>query len=231
MSAFFGRFPGLDPATGMLSLPLWAGGAAAALFVVLCLLAFSRAGREGAIGGLARLALVLIGASVTLVFFDGSAKRDLAAERRALDARALDLLTRAALPGSALACLDAVAGDTVEASCEKALFVTPETTAAAVSYVSAQLALLDDFKDHTRRARTAEPVALINLRRAAESDRFESSPRCSRSATIARPATARPWRCSTTPAASAATSPNAPTISVALRRGLARDRQGRRLRR
>src|SRR6267378_2797729 len=132
MSAFLGRFPGLDPATGMLSLPLWAGGAAAALFVVLCLLAFSRAGREGVIGGLARVALVLIGASVTLIFFDGSAKRDLAAERRALDARALDLLTQAVLPGSALACLDAVAGDTVEASCEKALFVTPETTAAAV---------------------------------------------------------------------------------------------------
>ena len=43
--------PGLDPLTGTLTLPLWAAGALAALFVVFCVLAFSRAGREGMVGG------------------------------------------------------------------------------------------------------------------------------------------------------------------------------------
>jgi hypothetical protein len=172
MSALIARFPGLDPATGMLSLPLWTAGAAAALLVVFCVLAFSRAGREGVVGGLARVALVLIGAGVTLFFLDVTSHRDVAADRRALDARALELLTRAALPGSALACLDGSAGDTVESSCEKSLFATPEAIATAVSYVSAQLTLLADFNDLARRSRAGEPAALVNLRHAAEADRF-----------------------------------------------------------
>ena len=53
-----------------------------------------------------------------------------------------ELTARAIMPGSALACLDAMAGEAVESSCEKALFATPEATAAAVSYVGAQLSLL-----------------------------------------------------------------------------------------
>ena len=156
----------------MFNLPLWAAGAAAALFVVLCLLTFSRAGRDGITGGLARIALVFIGASAALFLVDGTSKRDLAHERIALEARALELLARVALPGSPLACLDGGAGDTIEASCEKALFATPETAATAVSYVSAQLALLSDYSDHLRRARTGETATLANLRRAAEADRF-----------------------------------------------------------
>jgi len=98
------------------------------------------------------------------------ARRDLAAERSALDARALELATRALMPGSALACLDAMAGETVEDSCEKAVFATPEATAAAVSYVAAQLSLLAAADDHARRAGSSAAVG--NVRRALEADRF-----------------------------------------------------------
>ncbi|MEA2937339.1 MAG: hypothetical protein QOC56_843 [Alphaproteobacteria bacterium] len=171
ISELLGRIPGLDLAAGTLVLPFWIVGAGVALFAGLCLLAFSRAGRDGAIGGLARMALILMGAGVTWFVLDGPSRRDLAAERRALESRVLDLTARALMPGSALACLDGAAGDTVEASCEKALFASPEATAAAVSYVTMQLALLADPSDHAQRA-GGGPAALGSLRRAAEADRY-----------------------------------------------------------
>lgn len=93
-------------------------------------------------------------------------------ERHALETRAFELMTRAMAPGSALACLDAVAGETFEASCEKAVFATPEATAAAVSYVAAQLALLADDKDHAQRAGSGAGFALAQMRRSVETDRF-----------------------------------------------------------
>ncbi len=60
---------------------------------------------------------------------------ELSGEQRALEARAFDLVTRSMAPGSALACLDAAASSAFEEGCEKALFASPESTAAAVSYV------------------------------------------------------------------------------------------------
>jgi hypothetical protein len=166
------RFAGLDPASHLLSLSPWTAGAVAALIVMLCLLAFNRAGSQGVIGALARIALVMVGAGVSWVAL--ASHSDVAAERRVLDARAHELLTRASsMPGSALACLDAMAGDTVESACERALFQTPEATAAAVSYTSAQLTLLADLTMHVRRSNAPdEPAALGNLRRAIERDRF-----------------------------------------------------------
>ena len=171
MSELIGRWiPGFDPAAGLV-VPLWAAGALAALIVVLCVLIFSRAGRDGLGGALSRVFLILIGAGVTWFVLDGSLKRDLAIERQALDARASELTARAIAPGSALACLDGAAGEQVEASCEKALFATPEATAAAVTYVAAQLALLADASDFAQRDPSYE-TTLARLRRGIEYDRF-----------------------------------------------------------
>lgn len=172
MSEMLGRLAGFDPAPGLLSLPLWAAGAAAALLVVVCLFAFSRAGREGLTGVFARVALLPIGAGAAFIGFGWMSTLDMTTERRALDARAQELIMRSALPGSAFACLDAIAGEAVETSCEKAVFQTPEATASALSYVSAQLALLADLAAHARRSGAAAPAALNNLRRAIEADRF-----------------------------------------------------------
>jgi hypothetical protein len=93
-------------------------------------------------------------------------------ERHALEARAFELMSRAMAPGSALACLDAVAGETFETSCEKAVFATPEATAAAVSYVAAQLALLAADIDYVRHPGGGSGIALAQLRRSVETDRF-----------------------------------------------------------
>jgi len=156
----------------MFVLPLWAVGLTVAIVGVLGVLAYDWTGRERLIGALAPATLVLLGAGVSLFFLDGGPGRELSAERRALDMRAQELLMHAAMQNSTLACLDTYAGAAVEASCEKSLFATPESVAAALSYVSAQLWLLSDFTDHARRARSGQPLAIVNLRRSIEGDRF-----------------------------------------------------------
>jgi hypothetical protein len=132
----------------------------------------NRAARQDVVGVLAGVALVAAAAGTVLFPVRGPSKQDLAIERQALDARGIELMTRVALPGSPLACLSGRAGETVESSCEKLLFASPETTAAAVSYVSAQLALLADYAGLRRRAGMNEPAGFVNLRRLIEADRF-----------------------------------------------------------
>src|SRR5581483_11584032 len=72
---------------------------------------------------------------------------------------------------SPLACLDASTAEMMEGACEKALFASPETTAAAVSFVTHQLALLAASRDNGSRP-AAPGMALAQLRRNAEMDRF-----------------------------------------------------------
>jgi hypothetical protein len=58
-------------------------------------------------------------------------------EHRTLDARKAALIAGSIAPGSALSCLEELAGEVVEAACEKAVFASPEAVAAGVKYVSA----------------------------------------------------------------------------------------------
>lgn len=164
--------PGFDPATGMFSLPWWAAAVVAAFMVVCFALAIVRIGLVGmvaAAGGIAVLLFALWGA---WTWADRSAQRDRANERQALAARALELTARAVAAGSPLACLDGGAGEAVETSCEKTLFATPETVAAATAYVAARIALLSDAADYAQRAKTDYEGPLPAQRRALESDRF-----------------------------------------------------------
>ena len=159
--------------TGLVSLPVWAVVAIAAVLVLACALALVRGRGEGASvegASVAVAILVLILALAGWWARDHFARRDLAAAQRALDARGFELATRAFMPGSALGCLDAIVGETVEAACEKALFASPEATAAAISYVAAQLSLLASARELGRHGETAP--GMLALRRALEADRF-----------------------------------------------------------
>jgi hypothetical protein len=171
MSEILGRIAGFE-FVGLPSLPVWMAGAVAALLLVAGVFSFSHAGRAGRIGVAARGALILIGAVAGFLALEAWSRLDLRSERRELDARAQELFMRAALPGSAFACLDPLVGDVVESACEKAIFQTPEATAAALSYVAAELTLLADFTVHARKAGSEIPLALGNLRRSIEGDRF-----------------------------------------------------------
>jgi hypothetical protein len=174
MSALSGvfahHFAGFDPAAGTLTLPLWTGWALGVLLLICLILIFGRARHDGPVGLFARLALVLLGAGGAWAV--SQIGPDRAAERNALATRAAELAARGGAPGSPLACLDENGGETVETLCEKALFATPESTAAAVSYAAAQLSLLTDISAYARNGdNSLEPIR-ANLRRAIERDRF-----------------------------------------------------------
>ena len=160
----------LDPTGAGSSLPLWAAAVLAALVIIAGIVAFVRNGLDGVSGSLMQGTVVLMVALAGWWAIDHFARRDILAERQALDARAFELTARAMAPGSTLACLDAMAGDVVEDACEKALFASPEAAAAAVSYVAAQLSLLASAGDHARRAGPGS--GLMQLRHALEADAF-----------------------------------------------------------
>lgn len=164
--------PGFDPASGALGLPLWSAAVVAALFVAFCVFTFNRSGRGGLVQALPRAGLVLLGAVAVWAAVEAIAAGSFASERRALDARLLEMNALAFAPGSALACLDGTAGDLVESSCEKALFASPQAVAAAASYVGAQLSFLADGVDYERRSGAYYELALRGLRSAVEADRF-----------------------------------------------------------
>jgi hypothetical protein len=157
----------LDPEIGTSMLRLLV----AALLVGCCGLAFILPRTRKA--EVARVLLValgaILGASITWMTLGWSSNAS--AERRALEQRAAEISVRALAPGSALACLDALAGEGVEAACEKAVFASPASVAAATSYVAARLELLSDVAAHIGRGSTALEAA-VPLRRALEADRF-----------------------------------------------------------
>jgi len=75
----------------------------------------------------------------------------------------------AALP--ALSCIDDLAGDAILSACEKALFGSPESVAAAVSYTAAQIGRLTALGDSAADHEDMTPE-LKSLRRALERDRY-----------------------------------------------------------
>jgi hypothetical protein len=163
---------GADPDVGDSALRLWIAVGSAALLVCVCALAFdwSRTRR------VARISVItlgaVLGATLAWAFLNGASDRDRSAERRDLEMRAAELDAQSLAPGSPLACLNGVAGDDVEAACEKALFAGPATVATATSYASARLALLADMVAYTKRGGMDIDSALVPLRRSLEADRF-----------------------------------------------------------
>jgi hypothetical protein len=165
----------VDPEIGLSAARLWLAAGSAALLVVVCGLAFARQ-LGGTMGAAVRTAAVIVGAllggAIAWSFVDTAPVHNFDADRRALELRAEELAARALSPGSALPCLDALAGDSVETACEKALFASPSSTAAAVSYAAARLALLADMAAYVKRGGTDIEGAMAPLQRALEADRF-----------------------------------------------------------
>jgi hypothetical protein len=161
---------GFDPEIGAWSLHLWVAAGSAALLVVCCLVAVFRV-----VPALRVEVLVLgalLGAAIAWAFLDRASAPDMRAERRDLEQRAAELSAKALAPGSPLGCLDALAGDSIAAACERAIFVSPASAAAATSYVAARLALLSDIATYTGNGGTNMDQVLLPLRRALEADRF-----------------------------------------------------------
>jgi hypothetical protein len=166
---------GIDPEIGTAALRLWIAAGSAAVLVVVCALAFvwSRTGLVTSGGNTVLVVLgAVLGASMTWAFLDSATVLDHSAERQALEMRAEQLSAQARAPGSPLACLDTLAGQTIAAACEKAVFAAPATVATAISYVAARFALLADMAAYTRGGGADIDNALLPLRRSLEADPF-----------------------------------------------------------
>ncbi len=162
--------PGIDGSwlTRLITTPLGLSlaGALAALIVVGAVMVWRRApGRW-----LLPFAALLLAAVAATALVDRLTHAERAAERSALLARAAALERSALQPGSALACLDAGAGETVENACEKAVFASPQAAAAAVAYMRARLQLLHDAAALAGDAQIT--AALAASRRAIALDRY-----------------------------------------------------------
>jgi hypothetical protein len=139
--------------------PVWLTIVAAALFAVVLLITLLRAEKSVANGALTVITLLAVGIAVASMMRVSSVRQS---------ERSAGWPTSAA---PSLACLDEMAGDSVGAACEKAVFASAESTAAAVSYTAAQITKLGSFGNVAAADAVMTPE-LRALRRAVERDRF-----------------------------------------------------------
>jgi hypothetical protein len=157
---FFSRMNWISPA-----FPMWLTLAAAVFFGVLVLITLVRAEKSVANGALTVIALLAVGIAVAATIRGYGPP----SEGRGAPGERASAAATAAVP--ALSCLDEMAGDVVLAACEKAVFASAESTAAAVSYVASQITRLTSFGDLTTASQSMTPDLQV-LRRSIERDRF-----------------------------------------------------------
>jgi hypothetical protein len=144
--------------------PMWLTLAAAGFFAIIVLITLLRAEKSVANGALTVITLLAIGIAVAATIRGfGPAGGSASAETQS------PVQANAALP--ALSCIDDLAGDTVLAACEKALFGSPESAAAAVSYAASQVTRLTALGDVAAANRNMTPE-MQALRHAVERDRY-----------------------------------------------------------
>jgi hypothetical protein len=144
--------------------PVWLTLAAAGFFGVIVLITLLRAEKSVANGALTVIALLAVGIAVAATIRGfGSTSLGMTAEDRSPQPMI------AAVP--ALSCVDDLAGEAVLTSCERALFGSPESAAAALSYAASQITRLTAFGDATAANKIMTPE-LQSLRHAVEHDRY-----------------------------------------------------------
>src|SRR5512138_1358292 len=146
------------------NLPLYLTLAAGVFVGIIVLITLLRSERSVANGVLALLTLLAIGVAGVITFRGvGSAAPVHASEVRPVQT--------ATAPLPQLACIDELAGDAVLAACEKALFGSAESVAAAVAYAASQITLLTSLGD-VATANKGAGSDMLALRRAVERDRY-----------------------------------------------------------
>jgi hypothetical protein len=144
---------------------MWLTLAIAALFAVIVLVALLRADKSVANGALVVITLLAIGAAGAATMRGSSP----APGSSSGAAQSPPAVSTAGLP--ALSCIDDLAGEAVLTACEKVLFGSAESTAAAVSYVASRITRLTALGDVAAADRNMTPD-LQALRGAIERDRY-----------------------------------------------------------
>ena len=145
--------------------PMWLTLAAAGFFGLIALITLLRAEKSVANGALTVITLLAVGVAVasTLRGYAPAGAHD------AIESRSSHVMMALNLP--ALACIDDIAGEAVEQACEKVLFGSAESTAAAVGHMAAMITRLTALGDAATAQRTMPPETQA-LRRAVEHDRY-----------------------------------------------------------
>jgi hypothetical protein len=162
----------LDPSSGSLIVPLWLSAIVLAALVVMTIFAIARSGAARAVLALIGIAVLGFVGWASWALLDRSAASERRAERQAFEQRAAALTAGARMPGTALSCLEGLAGEQVETACERAVFATPDSVANAVTFVAAEVALLADVRDAAQRNDVNYEAIIAPVRRGLETDRY-----------------------------------------------------------
>jgi hypothetical protein len=146
---------------------MWATLAAAGFFALILLITLLRAERSVANGALTVITLLAVGIAVAATIRGyGPLGR---ATTASADRHPAAMATTTSLP--ALACVDDIAGDAVAAACEKAVFASADSTAAAVNHMAQMMTRLTSYGDAATAQKDMTPE-LQGLRKAIERDRY-----------------------------------------------------------
>ena len=158
---------------------MWLAIIAAAIVVVVVVVAIFRSEWSLGKSGVLAVSVLAIGIGAFVLMIRGKSPPEQTAmsatsapEKRPVTAGnnfAFQTPLPALLP--ALACLDGIAGESVESACERALFATADSTAAAVSYTAAQITRLSSLGGAAAADKIMTPD-LKALRRMLERDRY-----------------------------------------------------------
>jgi hypothetical protein len=144
--------------------PMWLTLAAAGFFAVIVLITLLRAEKSVANGALTVITLLAIGVAVAATI-RGFGTGGSVASGETASVQTINV----SLP--ALSCVDDLAGEAVLAACEKSLFGSAESAAAAVSYAASLITQLTASGDVAAANRNMTPE-LQAVRRAVERDRY-----------------------------------------------------------
>jgi hypothetical protein len=144
------------------SFPLWVILASAGFFGLVVLITLLRSERTVANGALIVITLLAVGIGVAAIVREPAGRLGASGELRSQ-------APVTSLP--ALSCIDDLAGDAVLSACERTLFGSAESVAAAVSYAAAQLSRLTAIGDAAAVGKPGSPE-LLALRRSVERDRY-----------------------------------------------------------
>jgi len=143
---------------------MWLTLAAAGFFGIIVLITLLRAEKSVANGALTVITLLAVGIALAATIRGyGPGSRGTVGEIKPSP------VASAAMP--ALSCIDDIAGDAILLACEKALFGSAESVAAAVSYAAAQINRLTALGDMATANRAMTPDVQA-LRRTIERDRY-----------------------------------------------------------
>src|ERR1700761_9022622 len=122
-----GKMFNFDAASGSFTMPLWALAILLALVVLFAAFAIARGAAGRALRGLVIIAVLGFAGWLAWSLTGRSAQSEKMAERQNFEQRAAALAANARAPGAVLSCLGGLAGEQVEAACERAVFATPDS--------------------------------------------------------------------------------------------------------